>query len=74
MSLYFNLIVDSRLVAKLLLLLLFSLSPLRGVYLNHEVVMLQTRTVTPLYLGSVVNFYVSYSTLLNPLRPSPPSA
>ena len=36
--------------------------------------MFQPWTVTSLYLGSVVNFYGSYSTLINPLRPSPPSA
>ena len=57
----------------LLLFLLFSWPPVRGLCLNHEVVMFQPSTVTPLYLGSVVNCYVSYSTLINPLRPSPPS-
>ena len=58
----------------LLLLLLFARQPVRGVCPSHEVVMFQPRTVTPPYLGSVVNCYVRYSTILNPLRPSPPCA
>ena len=48
-------------------LLLFAWPPVRVVCLNHDVVMFQPWTGTPPYLGSVVNFYVSYSTLLNPL-------
>ena len=52
-------------------MLLFSWPLLCRVCTNNEVVMLQPRTVTPPYLGYVVNFYVSYSNLLNPLRPSP---
>ena len=51
----------------MVLLLLFSWPPVRGVFLNYEVVVFQPRTVTPTYLGC-------YSTLLNPLRPSLPSA
>ena len=56
------------------LLLLFIWPPFYGVCPNHEVVMFQPQTVTPQYLGSVVNCCVSYSTLLNPLLPSQPSA
>ena len=63
-----------RLVTLLLLLLLFAWPIVRGVCLNHEVAMFQPRTVTPLYLGSIINCYVSYSTLLKPLCPSPPSS
>ena len=54
------------------MLLLFDWPPVRGVCPNHEVVMFQPRTATPPYLGSVVKCYVSISTLLNLLRPSPP--
>ena len=54
--------------------LLFSRQPVCGVCTNHEVVMFQPRTVTPPYLGSAINSYLSYSTLINPFRPSPPSA
>ena len=53
-----------------LLLILFSWSPVRGVCLNHEVVMFQPQILAPPYLGSVMNCYIRYSTLLNPLRPS----
>ena len=56
------------------LLLLYTCPPVRGVCPNYEVVMFQPQTVTPPYLGSVINCYVRYSTLLNPLHPSPPSA
>ena len=41
---------------------------------NYDMVMLQTQTVTPTYLGSVINCYVRYSTLLKLILPSPPSA
>ena len=54
--------------------LLFSWTPVRVVFLNNDVVVFQPRTVTPPYLGSAVNFYASYSTLLNPIHPYPPSA
>ena len=40
------------------LLFLFTCTQFRGVCPNLWVVMFQTRKVTPLYLGSVVNFYV----------------
>ena len=40
-------------------MLLLAWPPLSGVCLNHEVVMFQPRTVTPLYLGSVINCYVA---------------
>ena len=48
-------------------LLLFTWPPVRGVCPNYEVVMFQPRTVTPPYLVSVVNCYVSYS-----FKPAPP--
>ena len=41
------------------LFLLFLLPPVLGVCPNHEVVMFQPRTVTHLYLGSVVSCYVA---------------
>ena len=56
------------------MLLLFTWTSVRGVCLIYEMVMFQPQTVTPLYLGFIVTCYVSYSTLLNPLRPSLPSA
>ena len=65
--------IKKEIVVAQLLLLLFAWPPVCGVCLNHEVVMFQTCKVTPLYLGSVINCYISYSTLLNLLRPSLPS-
>ena len=56
------------------LLLLFTWPPVHEVCPNYEVVMFQSQTATPPYLGSVVNFYGSYSTILNLLLPSLPSA
>ena len=49
------------------MLLLFTCPPVRGVCPNHEGVMLQPQKVNPLYLGSVINCYVSYS-----FKPTPP--
>ena len=53
---------------------LFYFPLIRGVCPNNWLVMFQPQTVTPPYLGSVVKCHVSYSTLLNPLCPSRPSA
>ena len=55
-------------------LFLFSCPPVRGVCSNHEVVMFQPRTVTPPYLGSVINCYVATPFFLTRsalLRPPP---
>ena len=55
------------------LFLLFLLPPVLGVCPNHEVVMFQPRTVTHLYLGSVVScyvatpFFLTRSALIRPL-------
>ena len=54
------------------MVLLFAWPPVRGVCLNHEVMIFQSRKVTPRYLGSVLNCYLRYSTLLNPLLPLRP--
>ena len=40
-----------------------------GMCPNYEMVMFQSQTLTPQYLDYVINFYVTYSTLLNLLRP-----
>ena len=64
----------SLLLLLLLLLFLFAWTLVRGVCMNYEVVMFQTLTLTLPYLGSIINCYVRYSIILNPVRPSPPSA
>ena len=66
--------MSNKIILLLYILLLFARKPVRGVCLNYEVMIFQPWKVTPTYLCSVVNRYVSYSTLLNPLRSSPPSA
>ena len=50
------------------LVLLLAWSTVRGVCTNHEVVMFRPRTVTPPYLGSVVNCNVATPLFL----PAPP--
>ena len=57
-----------------MLLLLLACPPVRGVCPNHEVMMFQPQTVTPTYLGSVVNCYVAtpfFLTLSTVICPPP---
>ena len=69
--------VSQRLTINITGILLLAWPPLCGVCLNHEVVMFQHWTVTPPYIGSIVNCYIATplfltrSALLRPLPDLP---